>query len=164
MTCTTSVALRRQPIGLRAANEWVVQHHRHLDVATTGHKFSIAAVDLDGAMHGVVIAGRPVARLFDDGLGLEVLRLASDGTPNVCSLLYAGVARAGKAMGYEPHRIITYTLPDEPGTSLLAAGWVRDGVTDGGEWSRGTRLRKAAVDPRPKVRWLAGPRPKAAAS
>ena len=31
----------------------------------------------------------------------------------------------GKAMGYERHRIITYTLLDEPGTSLLAAGWTR---------------------------------------
>ena len=39
-------------------------------------------------------------------------------------------------MGYERHRIITYTLLDEPGTSLLAAGWTRCGETDGGEWTR----------------------------
>ena len=164
MSTAQLVRIRRRPIGLRAANAYVETHHRHLDVAATGHKFSIAAVDDHGKVRGVIIAGRPVARMLDDGHGIEVLRLATDGTPNACSLLYAGVARAAKAMGYEPHRIITYTLHDEPGTSLLAAGWVRDGLTDGGEWSRGTRLRKAAVDPRPKVRWLAGPRPKAVAS
>ena len=152
------VRLSRRPIGLRAANAYVEAHHRHLDVATTGHKFSIAAVDPDGEVRGVIIAGRPVARMLDDGYGIEVLRLATDGTPNACSLLYAGVARAAKAMGYAPHRIITYTLNHEPGTSLLAAGWVRDGITDGGEWSRGSRLRKKAVNPEPKVRWLAGPK------
>lgn len=150
----TPVRLEALPIGLRAANDAVVRMHRHLDVATTGHKFSIAAI-AGGQFVGVIIAGRPVARMLDDGHGLEVLRLATDGTPNACSFLYARVARAGKAMGYNRHRIITYTLGHEPGTSLLAAGWVRDGETDGGEWSRGTRLRKPAVSPDPKVRWHA---------
>ena len=68
--------LQRFPIGLRAANKLVVDLHRHLDVATTGHKFSVA-VGLDRTHPvGVAIAGRPVARMLDDGYGLEVLRLA----------------------------------------------------------------------------------------
>ena len=147
--------LQRFPIGLRAANKLVVDLHRHLDVATTGHKFSVS-VGFDRKHRvGVAIAGRPVVRMLDDGYGLEVLRLATDGTPNACSMLYGAVARAGKAMGYERHRIITYTLLDEPGTSLLAAGWTRCGETDGGEWTRGSRLRKPAVNNKPKVRWHA---------
>lgn len=145
----------RRPISLREANAYVATHHRHLDVATTGHKFSIAVVDDTGQVRGVVIAGRPVARMLDDGYGIEVLRLATDGTKNACSALYAGVARAAKAMGYERHRIITYTLLDEPGTSLRAAGWTPDHITNGGEWNRGSRLRKPVVNPEAKQRWHA---------
>jgi hypothetical protein len=41
---------------------------------------------------GVGILGRPVSRILDDGLTLEVSRTATDGTPHACSaetLFYA---------------------------------------------------------------------------
>lgn len=70
---------------------------------------------------GIVVVGRPVARHMADGWTAEVTRLCTDGSRNACSLLYAAAWRACRAMGY--HRLITYTLATEPGTSLRAAGW-----------------------------------------
>lgn len=71
--------------------------------------------------------------MTDQRTVLEVTRLVTDGTKNACSMLYAAAARAGKELGYE--RIQTFLLATEPGTSVLAAGWVFDGVSDGGDWT-----------------------------
>jgi hypothetical protein len=104
---TTPLELQLQPIGLRAANAFVDGHHRHHG-PTRGHKFSISVADAQAQIRGVAIAGRPVARRLDDGAHLEVLRVCTDGTPNVCSMLCGAVRRAAKAMGYRPEQIITY--------------------------------------------------------
>jgi hypothetical protein len=56
---------------------------------------------MNGKLVGVVKVGRPVARRVDDGRTLEVLRLCTDGTKDVCSFLYSRAARIGKEMGYE---------------------------------------------------------------
>jgi hypothetical protein len=103
-----------------------------------GHKFSIAAVANEEVV-GVVIVGRPVSRHRDDGLTLEVTRLCTDGTRNACSFLYGKAAKAAFAMGYR--RIGTYTLPDEGGASLRAAGWTLIGETPGKSWSVPSRPR-----------------------
>lgn len=87
----------------------------------------------DGQLVGVVITGRPVSRYLDDGLTLEVNRLCTDGTRNACSFLYGAAARVAKAMGY--HKIITYILDTEDGTSLRAAGWSCAGLAGGKEWT-----------------------------
>lgn len=76
------------PINLKTANAFVQQYHRH-HKPTRGHKFSIG-VSENGALVGVAICGRPVARRLDDGYTLEVNRLCTDGTPNACSILYGG--------------------------------------------------------------------------
>lgn len=70
---------------LREANEFVDRHHRH-NKPTVGCKFALGAAQ-DGKLVGVAIAGRPVCRRLDDGKTLEVLRVATDGTPNACSFL-----------------------------------------------------------------------------
>lgn len=125
------------PVTLRAANEFVRQHHRH-HKPTVGHKFSIG-VQEDGRLVCVAICGRPVSRILDDGYTLEVNRLCTTGTENACSMLYGAAARAAKAMGYR--KIITYILESEPGTSLRAAGWQCAGPAGGLEWT-GTRKPK----------------------
>jgi hypothetical protein len=79
------------------------------------------AVYADDDLVGVAVAGRPIARAFDDGLTLEVNRTCTDGTMNANSMLYGAVWRAGKAMGYT--RCVTYTQCEESGASLRAAGW-----------------------------------------
>lgn len=97
------------PINLKTANAFVQQYHRH-HKPTRGHKFSIG-VSENGALVGVAICGRPVARRLDDGYTLEVNRLCTNGTPNACSILYAAAYRAARAMGY--NKVITYILDTE---------------------------------------------------
>jgi len=122
--------LELRPITLKEANAFVGAVHRHHGPAV-GHKFSIG-VAKDDKLVGVAICGRPVARGSDNGVTAEVTRLATDGTRNACSALYSACARAAKAMGY--CHIQTYILETEPGTSLRAAGWVKEAETAGGAW------------------------------
>jgi hypothetical protein len=68
------------PISLKLAQEYVREHHRH-NKPPIGHKFSVGLF-VDGALVGTAIAGRPVARMLDDGLTLEVTRTCTDGTRN----------------------------------------------------------------------------------
>ena len=136
-------------ISLAEANNFVALHHRHHQ-AVVGHKFSLAAVR-DGELIGVAIVGRPVSRLRDDGLTLEVTRLCTDGSRNACSFLYGAAARAAFALGYR--RIGTYTLPDEGGASLRAAGWQLVGPRGGGSWSRESRPRTDRHPTQPKLLW-----------
>lgn len=145
--------LTAYPVDLDEANAFVEQHHRH-HRPVVGHKFSIGAA-LGEKIVGVVIVGRPVARMRDDGITLEVTRLATDGTRNACSFLYGAAARAAFALGYK--RIGTYILQSEPGASLRAAGWRLIGEAGGGSWSVPSRPR---VDKHPlqkKLLWEAMP-------
>lgn len=104
-----------------------------------GGKFAIRAVTDRGQTVGVAICGRPVAREEDDGVTMEVTRLATDGTPNACSLLYAAARRVGQAMGYE--RFLTYIEDDETGVSLSACGWKQTRTVAARSWSRPKRSR-----------------------
>lgn len=138
-----------RPITLKAANEFVLNYHRHHKPAV-GHKFSIACFD-DERLCGVAICGRPVSRVLDDGTILEINRVCTDGTHNACSKLYGACARIAKDMGYR--RIITYTLCSEPGTSLKASGFVCEGLAGGKIW-RGERRRDNGVPAEMKHRYV----------
>lgn len=122
---------------LAEANAFVRQHHRH-HPPVVGHIFAIGAA-LDGKIVGVAIIGRPVSRERDDGVTVEVTRLATDGTRNACSFLYGAAARATFALGFK--RIGTYILASEAGTSLTAAGWRKIGEVRGRSWSCPSRPR-----------------------
>jgi hypothetical protein len=121
------MTLRVFPMRLEEANECVRRWHRH-HKPVPGHLWSIG-VRSEAGLHGVAIASRPVSIVLDDKLTMEIVRVATDGTMNACSKLYAAVRKAGKAMGYE--RIYTYTLPEEGGASLRAAGFTFDGEAGG---------------------------------
>jgi hypothetical protein len=129
--------LERVRIDLAEANAFVSEHHRHHE-PVVGHIFSLG-VAVAGKIVGVVIVGRPVSRLRDDGETAEVTRLCTDGTKNACSFLYGAAARAAFALGFK--RVGTYILSTEPGTSLTAANWRLVGESGGGSWSRGNRPR-----------------------
>jgi hypothetical protein len=129
--------LERVRIDLAEANAFVSEHHRHHE-PVIGHIFSLG-VAVAGKIVGVVIVGRPVARMRDDGETAEVTRLCTDGTKNACSFLYGAAAKAAFALGFK--RIGTYILASEPGTSLAAANWRLVGEAGGGSWSRGNRPR-----------------------
>lgn len=150
--------LRVEPIGLRAANAYVDEHHRH-HKASRGHKFSVSVVDEHGELRGVGIAGRPVSRMLDQSGHLEVVRVCTDGTKNACSMIYGALRRAGVALGYPAEKIITYTLASEPGGSLRSAGWHDDGLAGGGEWGRASRPRDVVAPTETKRRWRAAPLP-----
>ena len=151
----TEVRLTLVPMTLAEANEFVRQHHRH-HRPVPGAKFCTAvASSEDGIWHvlGVAIAGRPVARMADDGWTLEVNRTCVSEAPNANSMLYGACARAAFAMGYK--RLVTYTLPEEGGTSLRAAGWREIGRAGGGPWSRANRPRVDLHPLQEKIRWEA---------
>ena len=138
------------PLELKMANEFVNTLHRHHD-AVYRDKFRIGAM-VNDKLVGVVQIGRPVSRMLDDGKTVEVVRLCTDGTKNVCSFLYSKAARIAKEMGYE--KIITYILCTEDGTSLRASGWTEDGITSGGSWSRPSRPRNTTAPTVPKIRFI----------
>lgn len=126
------MSLHVVPVELAEANAFIALHHRHHQ-PVIGHRFSIGCIDDAGELHGVCVIGRPVARLAGKPRDvLEVTRVATDGTRNACSILYAAAARAGKALGFK--RIQTYTLPVEGGASLRATGWKSEGDAGGGQW------------------------------
>lgn len=129
--------LRHVRIELAEANAFVAEHHRH-HKPVVGHMFSLGAA-LGDKIVGVVIVGRPVARMRDDGETVEVTRLCTDGSRNACSFLYGAAAKAAFALGFK--RIGTYILASEPGTSLTATGWRLIGERGGGSWSVPSRPR-----------------------
>jgi hypothetical protein len=116
------VRLTVVPLSFAEACEGVDRLHRH-HKPPRGHKFSLGVERLDGFRVGVAIVGRPVARAFDNGLTVEVTRVATDGTPNACSALYAAAWNTAREAGYR--RILTYTQDGESGASLRAVGWTR---------------------------------------
>lgn len=140
-----------QPISFAEACTFVAAHHSH-HKPPQGHKFSLAVNDGEKVV-GVVMVGRPVARMADDGYTLEVTRCCTDKTPHVASKLYAAAWRATRALGYR--RLITYTLIEETGTSLVAAGWRIIGQTQGGSWNRAGRPRVDKHPLRQKTLWEA---------
>lgn len=142
--------LQVTPCTLREANAVVRAWHRH-HRPVRGHVFSLSVADSSGEVHGVVIAGRPVARALQDGFTLEVTRCCTNGTQNCCSLLYAAAWRAAKALGYR--KLITYTLPEEGGASLRGAGWTCIGAAGGGSWSCPSRPRIDLHPTQTKLRW-----------
>ncbi len=131
------MTLHLQPITFDEAARFIRQHHRH-HLPPVGWKFGVAVNDGERVV-GVATIGRPVARMLDDGLTLELTRCCTDGTQHAASMLYGAAWRAARALGYR--RLITYTLVEEPGTSLKAAGWKALYETKGGSWSCESRPR-----------------------
>jgi hypothetical protein len=146
------MALHHQRIEFAEAAAFVAQHHRH-HTPPAGHIFSIGALR-DGELVGVIIVGRPVARMRDDGLTAEVTRCCvRDGEPNVCSFLYGKAAKAALAMGFR--RIGTYTLARESGASLRAAGWIVVSEVKGRSWDTPSRRRSDKHPTEDKLLWEA---------
>jgi hypothetical protein len=141
------------PVELEEANTVVEAWHRH-HKPVVGHRFSLGVIDEDGNVHGIVIVGRPVARLAGHPRDvLEVTRLVTDGTKNVCSMLYSAAARTGREMGYR--RIQTYILADEEtGISLKSSGWLCEGIAGGGQWKHTDGKERRSDQPTSKkMKW-----------
>ena len=142
--------MRIAPITFREASDYINRLHRH-HRATVGCKFCISVVDDNGQIHGVAVCGRPVSRRYDDGYTLEVNRVCSDGTRNVCSMLYGACCRIAKEMGYR--KVITYTLVSEDGASLKASNFICEGEAGKPHWT-GCRNRGQDIPAEMKNRWV----------
>jgi hypothetical protein len=146
--------MKVRPISLNAARDWIASVHRHLRRPITGWLFGVEVLDDGGNRIGVACAGRPKARMLQDGETCEITRVAVlEGHRNACSFAYGALRRAAAALGYT--RIITYTLDaEEPGSSLRGAGFVDEGPAGGGEADRPSRRRKPVEQTGIKRRWL----------
>jgi hypothetical protein len=144
-----------KPIERDQARAFVDEHHEH-NKAPLGWRFG-AGIWNGAQLIGVVMVGRPVARMIDASQVVEVNRLClRRDVPrelrwNACSQAYGWAAREAKRRGFS--KIITYTLESELGTSLKAAGWQVDGRTKGGSWHRPGRARADRAPTCRKVRW-----------
>lgn len=112
--------LRLVPVSRTVALDCVQRWHRH-NGAPSMDLFRVGVATGDGQLVAVGMAMRPVARAYDNGDTVEIVRVSSDGTPNTTSMIYAALTRAAFALGYR--RVITYTQANESGASLRAAGW-----------------------------------------
>ena len=139
-----------RPVNFATACDAVGGWHRH-HIPPQGHVGSFGCYD-NGVLRGVVMIGRPVNPRLQAQGWLEVIRLATDGSRNVCSFLYGvavrwlrGFNRIVTRAGGEPFTgLITYILGAETGISLRAAGWTEDvlradsSARRGRTWSRGS--------------------------
>lgn len=141
------------PVTWREACAFVEMWHRHLPPAR-GHVFSLGVATDDQVLRGVATVGRPVARLSQDGLTLEVNRCAHDGTPNAGSCLYGRAWRVARDLGW--CRVITFNQDGESGASLRAAGYrvVGERAPHAG-WDRPSRPRTDRAERMPRTLWEA---------
>lgn len=150
-------AYRLRPITVKAATAWVKATHRHLPTVQGG-LFAVS-VEQGPELVGAGIVGNP-ARVWQ-GTGRCVIsrvavtagldRVGTHAAP-VCTMIYGSLCRAARALGYR--EAWTYTLPEESGASLRAAGFIDMGLTRAEEWDRPSRARSAAVRPEAKRRWM----------
>lgn len=141
-----------KPVTFAEMKAFVALHHRH-HRPPQGWKFGVGLTRGDELV-GVVAVGRPVARGWNDGYTAELTRCCvREGVPHGASKLYAAAWRAARAMGYR--RLITYTLKEEPGTSLVAAGWKVLYETRGKSWNTPKRPRVDKHPTGPKTCWEA---------
>ena len=148
--------LEAVPITLQEASAYIDRHHRH-NAGPMFHKFSICLrVDGEPEPVGVALASIPKARRQMDGETLEINRCCTDPRyADVCSCLYARAIRIGREMG--DRRFLTYTLPEESGSSLKAVGFQLDGIVKGSVngWDTPSRPRDTERYPSGnKLRWI----------
>jgi hypothetical protein len=144
-----------KPIERDQARAFVDEHHAH-NKAPVSWRFG-AGIWNGTQLIGVIMVGRPVARMIDGRTTVEVNRLCirrdlpRELAWNACSQAYGWAAREAKRRGFA--KIITYTLETEPGTTLKAAGWTPEARTKGGSWNRPGRARVDQAPTCPKIRW-----------
>lgn len=157
--------LRVEPIEQKRAKQFVRDHHQH-NPPPAGDLFR-AGIWNGPTLVGVVIVGRPTARLLPQQEWAEVTRLCLDrGLSDklrykAASLAYGWAAQEAERRGRS--KIITYTLAEESGMSLRYARWSRDPhVSKGGSWDRPSRPREDKAPTGRKLRWFRDLRPREA--
>lgn len=138
-------------------------HHSHHE-APNGWKFGVAVYN-GGVKAGVMVVGTPSSRALMQAQPhtAEVTRgcilpVRRELRKNAATKLYAACAKQAKALGYD--RLVTYTMADESGHSLVAAGWTMTARSAGGSWDRDSRVRTTKDSKTDitgeKIRWEKG--------
>lgn len=145
------------PVPWAAVRAFIGEHHKHNE-PPRGWRFGFG-IRNGGRLIGVVSVGRAVARAYGPEV-VEINRLCirrdipRDLGWNACSMLYGWAAREAKLRGFA--RIITYTLEEEPGTSLRAAGFELEAHLPARRrgWDAASRPRDSSKTPNgAKQRW-----------
>jgi len=111
------MTLELEPLSVSAARRLMPQLHRRRP-KIVGALFATSVLER-GELAGIACASEPKA-------------------PR--SRHYGALCRAAAALGYR--RAITFTDPDEPGTSLRAAGFQDEGLTREQSWDRPSNRRR----------------------
>lgn len=137
-------------VSISVAKRVIASLHRHSPRLLQAKR--ALGVFCGGELVGVATIGRPVSRILQARGDLEVTRVATDGTRNACSILYAAARRLARQLGAG---LITYTLETEPGSSLRAVGAIVEAHVRGRRhWSTPSRPRgDAGTRNPPKLRW-----------
>jgi len=147
-------SLEVRPVPYRIARAFVERYH-YLAYAPPGARICMGAWYGDRLV-GVMLFGRPVARLEDQKHTLELTRMVLlDECPRNSESRALGLAtRWIRGHMPEVRRLIAYADPNRGhrGTVYLAAGWKIVGKTKGGKWSCPSRpnRRDAAAGPKLK--------------
>lgn len=135
------------PVSYRTAKLFVEQHH-YLGYAPPGARACLG-VWYGGRLMGVLMFGRPSARLEDQHNTLELTRMVLlDECPrNSESRALALATMWIRKNMHEIRRLIAYSDPAQghEGTVYRAVGWRLIGRTTGGRWSRSGRQRRDAA-------------------
>ena len=142
------------------ARAFLRSHHRH-------HKPPQGAILHLGCWEGdelvgVAFLGRPESPVEQARGTWELTRVATAGGEHVCSAIY-GYARRVVQLLAGGAKLITYTLPEEGGASLRAAGWIPEATVEGRDWANCPRRRRqpklfdapAQAPTTDKIRWRA---------
>jgi hypothetical protein len=137
---------------LREACGFIARHHRH-HVPPQGGLVAMGLWEGEKLV-GIAMLGRPVSRVAQANGDVELTRLCVlPGVEHAASALQARMRRVAQSLGF--NRMITYTLANEAGASMRAAGMQRDlKLTEGGEWTTPSLKRLPANFPTArKIRW-----------
>ncbi|MEO3806638.1 XF1762 family protein [Nonomuraea sp. B1E8] len=107
------------PIGLQTARAFTAWTHRHL-LAPADAEFVLGVRNGNATLVGVVFAGPPSSWRDDDGSMVEILCLATDGTPGVERALLGATWWAARVKGYR--RMVVGAYPG--GARASEALWV----------------------------------------
>lgn len=157
-----AVKLEAWPISIQGANEYVARWHRHHAPVKSALWATSCGVRGEIEPRGVAIVGRPNSRVIQNEgrrapgqftTKAEVVRVATDGTPNACSFLYSRCSRLAQVFGYEGLK--SYILKTESGASLRGVAAIEEADVRGREHDTPSRRRnlKGGAQSENKTRW-----------
>lgn len=112
------------PSSVAQANALIERWHRHSGAVLACLDGVQLMERATGTIRGAGLLGKPLSAILNDGVTLEVRRVATDDTEHACSAILGALARCARRRGML--RLVTYTREGETGASLRGAGWWLD--------------------------------------